>query len=260
LWSDGAKKRRWIGLPEGASMTLGANGSWVPPVGTILVKEFALETTPGNPATRKPVETRFFVNDPQLGWQGFSYRWNTAGTDASLLGDSQWVINWQLDDGSQHAHVYPSRAHCRSCHTTAHGPALGLRPEQLARWYDYNGVIVDQLATLTHLGVGPSSTPPAFTAPHDPSATWERRMRGYMHANCAHCHNPQYLSIKDLRYGTPLANTKLCEVITPGAPSDSRVYQLVTSRPGMPPLGTAAVDPLAQELLGNWITGMTSCP
>ena len=85
-------------------------------------------------------------------------------------------------------------------------------------------------------------------------------MRGYMHANCAHCHNPQYISIKDLRFATPLANTRLCEVITPGWPSTSRVYQLVTSRPGMPPLGTAAVDPLADDLLGNWIRGMASCP
>ncbi len=260
LWSDGAKKRRWIGLPDGEAMTLASNGSWVPPVGTILVKEFALELSPGDPSTRKPVETRFLVNDPQLGWQGFTYRWNVAGTDASLLNDGQYIVNWQLTDGSQHAHVYPSRAHCRSCHTTSHGPALGLRPEQLARWADYGGVIADQLPTLVQLGIGPSSTPPAFTSPHDPSATAERRMRGYMHANCAHCHNPQYLSVKDLRFATPLASTKLCETITPGSPSESRVYQLVTTRPGMPALGTVAVDPLADELLGTWIRGMAACP
>ena len=85
-------------------------------------------------------------------------------------------------------------------------------------------------------------------------------MRGYMAANCSHCHHPQYLNIKDLRYATPLASTKLCDVIVPGSPSQSVVFQKVTSRPGMPPLGTAAVDPLAQDLLGTWITGMTSCP
>ncbi len=260
LWSDGAKKRRWIGLPDGTSMTLGSNGAWSAPVGTVIVKEFALETTPGNPATRRPVETRFLVNTADYGWQGFSYRWNTQGTDASLLADAAQNIGWQMDDGSTHTHVYPSRAHCRSCHYVANGPLLGLRPEQLARWFDYDGTIADQLPTLAALGVGPATTPPAFTAPHDPSASAEKRMRGYMAANCSHCHNPQYISIKDLRYATPLSQTRLCEVIVPGSPQDSVVYQKVTSRPGMPPLGTAAVDPLARDLLGSWISGMTSCP
>jgi hypothetical protein len=260
LWSDGAKKRRWIGLPAGQSTTLGSNGSWTAPSGTLMVKEFALETTPGNPATRRPVETRFIVLDATAGVQGFTYQWNVAGTDASLLNDGQFIVNWQMDDGSQHAHVYPSRAHCRSCHTSARGPILGMRPEQLARWYDYGGVIADQMATLAALGVGPSTTPPAFTAPHDPSASWELRTRGYMQANCSHCHNPQYITIKDLRYATPLSQTKLCETIVPGDPGASVVYQKVNSRPGMPPLGTIAVDPLVSQTLGNWITGMTSCP
>jgi len=260
LWSDGAKKRRWIGLPNGQSMMLGSNGAWAAPVGTIMVKEFALETTPGNPATRRPVETRILVNDATNGWQGFSYRWNAGGTDASLLADAAQNIGWTMDDGSTHVHVYPSRAHCRSCHYVSSGPLLGLRPEQLARWVDYDGTIADQPSTLVALGVVTASTPPAFTAPHDPSATVEKRMRGYMAANCSHCHNPQYLDIKDLRYATPLGSTKLCEAITPGSPSESLVYQKVTSRPGMPPLGTVAVDPLAQELLGAWIAGMTSCP
>jgi hypothetical protein len=260
LWTDGAKKRRWIGLPAGQGTTLGSNGSWTPPNGTLMVKEFALETTPGNPATRRPVETRFIVYDTTAGVQGFTYQWNVAGTDASLLNDGQFIVNWQMDDGSQHAHVYPSRAHCRSCHTTARGPILGMRPEQLARWYDYDGIIADQMATLAALGVGPSTTPPAFTAPHDPSASWELRTRGYMQANCSHCHNPQYINVKDLRYATPLSQTKLCETIVPGDPAGSVVYQKVTSRPGMPPLGTAAVDPLITETLGKWIAGMTSCP
>lgn len=260
LWSDGAKKRRWIALPAGATMTLGSTGAWMAPVGAFMVKEFALETTPGNPSTRRPVETRFLVNDATNGWQGFSYRWNTQGTDATLQPDTVNNVAWQMDDGSQHTHQYPSRAHCRSCHYASSGPLLGLRPEQLARWYDYDGTIADQPATLAALGIVTPVTPPAFTAPHDPSAGVEPRMRGYMAANCSHCHNPQYINIKDLRYATPLSSTKLCEVITPGSPSQSVVYQKVTSRPGMPALGTLAVDPFAQDLLGRWITGMTSCP
>jgi hypothetical protein len=261
LWSDGALKRRWIGLPDGQAMTLQPNGSWVGPAGTMMVKEFAIETTPGNPATRRPVETRFFVNDASLGWRGFSYRWNAAGTDATLQpADPAQTVNWPMDDGSTHAHFYPSRDHCRSCHHNGTGPILGLRPEQLQRWYDYEGKLAPQISTLAAIGVGPASSAQPVASPHDPSETWERRMRGYMVANCQHCHNPQYINVKDLRWTTPLASTRLCEVITPGSPSTSRVYQLVTSRPGMPALGSLAVDPLARDTLGNWITGMTSCP
>jgi len=261
LWSDGALKRRWIGLPDGASMTLAGNGSWSAPVGTIIAKQFDIETTPGNPATRRPIETRFLINDATDGWQGFSYRWNAAGTDATLQpADSAQTITWYLDDGTAHPHVYPSRQHCLSCHYPAMGPMLGLRPEQLQRWNDYDGVIAQQLPTLAALGVGPSSSAQPLVSPHEPSETWEHRMRGYMAGNCQHCHNPQYISIKDLRFTTPLAQTRLCEVIVPGDPANSVVYQKVTSRPGMPALGSAVVDPLAQELLGNWISGMTSCP
>ncbi|HEY5925013.1 MAG TPA: Ig-like domain-containing protein [Kofleriaceae bacterium] len=260
LWSDGAKKRRYIGLPDSTAMTAGGNGAWVAPAGTIMIKQFDLETTPGDPATRRAIETRFWVNDASLGWSGFSYRWNPAGTDASLLTDGAFTINWTMDDGSQHAHLYPSRAHCRSCHHSSMGPLLGVRSEQLARWFDYNGVIADQLATLSALGVAPAASAVPIVSAHEPGETWERRMRGYMAANCAHCHNPQYLQIKDLRYTTPLAQTRLCESLTPGSPSTSRVYQLVTTRPGMPALGTLAVDPLADQVLGAWISGMTSCP
>jgi hypothetical protein len=259
LWSDGAKKRRWIALPDGASMIASSTGAWVAPVGTVIIKEFALETTPGDPASRRAMETRFLVHDA-AGWRGFSYQWRLDGSDADLLNDGQYTFDWPLDGGGTHTHVYPSQSQCLSCHESSYGPLLGIRPQQLARWNDYNGVIADQIPTLAHLGIGPGTTATPFIAPHDPSATWEQRMRGYMAANCAHCHNPDHIAIKDLRYPTPLAQTRLCEVIVPGSPTQSIVYQKVTSRPGMPPLGTLAVDPLATELLGNWITGMTSCP
>ncbi|HEX5058113.1 MAG TPA: Ig-like domain-containing protein [Kofleriaceae bacterium] len=260
LWSDGAKKRRYIGLPDNTGMTVSSNGSWSAPVGTIMIKQFDLETTPGNPATRRPIETRFFVNDATLGWSGFSYKWNVAGTDAQLLTDGVWTFDWQMDDGTQHEHQYPSRSQCRSCHHSSMGPLLGVRSEQLARWNDYNGVIADQLQTLNALGIAPVASAMPFVSAQQPGETWERRMRGYMAGNCAHCHNPSNLSVKDLRYTTPLAQTNLCSSISPGNPSGSQVYQLVTSRPGMPCLGTLAVDPLASQTLAAWISGMTSCP
>jgi hypothetical protein len=259
LWTDGVKKRRWIALPDGMGMTESATGAWDAPAGTMIMKEFALETTPGDPATRRAVETRFLVRDAG-GWQGFSYRWRADGSDADLLTDGQVTQAWPLDTGGTYTHYYPSRSQCGSCHEGSFGPLLGLRPEQLQRWYDYDGVIADQLPTLVQLGVGPTSTIAPLPSPHDDSLPVERRTRGYMAANCAHCHNPNHIAIKDLRITTPLAQTRLCEAIVPGAPANSRVYQLVTERPGMPALGSLVPDPLIGALVGTWISGLTACP
>ncbi len=259
LWTDGAKKRRWIGLPDGMSMTTSSTGAWTAPAGTIVVKEFALETTPGSAATREAIETRFLVRTA-AGWQGFTYRWRPDGSDADLQPDGQVTYDWPMANGATHRHYYPSRSQCVSCHEASYGPLLGLRPQQLTRWFDYRGVIADQLPTLVHLAVGPAATVTPFPSPHDPTQTIEQRTRGYMAANCAHCHNLEHIAIKDLRFTTPLAQTRLCEAIVPGSPSQSLVWQLVNQRPGMPALGTLAVDPLPVSLLGTWITGMTSCP
>jgi hypothetical protein len=199
------------------------------------------------------------VRDAALGWRGFSYRWRADGANADLITDGQQIGLWSTTAGT-HAHVYPSRSHCLSCHENSYGPMLGIRPTQLARWNDYGGVIADQLDTLAHLDVGPASDAAPFVSTHDPSQTAEQRTRSYMAANCAHCHNPSHIAVKDLRYATPLADTRLCEVIVPGAPAQSEVFQRVTSRPGMPPLATLEVDPLAEEILGAWISAITSCP
>lgn len=270
LWSDGAKKRRYIGLPDGGRFTANDRGGWDAPAGTMMIKQFDLETTPGNPATRRPIETRFWINDAALGWSGFSYRWNDAGTDASLLSYAGGTFEWPLDDGTQHAHIYPSHEDCRRCHAPPHGPdaaeggmgpLLGVRPEQLARWYDYDGVIADQLQTLAALGVAPVASATPFISPHQPNETVEHRVRGYMAGNCMHCHNPLHPSVWDMRYTTPSAQMNLCRDIMPGSPATSPVYELVTRRPwGMPCIGSDEVDPLAKDLFASWIRAMTSCP
>lgn len=258
LWSDGTKKRRWIALPTG-SMTVTSTGSYDGPAGTFVLKEFALETRPGDASSRRVVETRVFVRTTS-GWTGFSYQWRTDGTDADLLTDGQWTKDWARADGTTYRHVYPSRSQCNSCHEGSFGPLLGLRADQLTRFMDYDGVIADQVATLASIGIGPATTAPRLASPHDATLTVETRMRGYAAANCAHCHNPNHIAVKDLRFSTPLAQTKLCASVVPGSPAQSVFYQKINSRPGMPALGTLAVDPLATQLVGAWITSLTSCP
>ena len=150
-------------------------------------------------------------------------------------------------------------------------------PEQLARWNDYGGTIADQMATLAALDVGPMSTPIAYTSPHDPSASWEKRMRGYMHANCSHCHNPKgaaRTSGLHLDPHTPVSIAYgLCkppvaagggtggrlEDIHPGSPEKSVLsYRVGSDKPGdmMPELGRTLVHREGLELLNRWIASL----
>jgi hypothetical protein len=59
-------------------------GGWNFPDETVLVKSFALETTAGDPASRRWIETRLFTRQ-QGEWAGYSYIWNDEQTDAELV-------------------------------------------------------------------------------------------------------------------------------------------------------------------------------
>ena len=257
LWSDGAHKRRWLALPSGQGLTELANGSLDAPAGSLVIKEFAV----GDPAAPVIVETRFLVRTAS-GWQGRTYQWRANGTDADLLaGEGATRVTWSLPGGGTHDHVYPSRAECLRCHNATVGPLLGVRRNQLARAFDYGGILDDQPRTLAQLGILTPAVVDPLPAPHDPRLSDERRLRGYLAANCAHCHNPNGECYgQDFRITTPLAQTSLCNLVVPGNPEASRIYQMITSRPGMPPLGTLETDPLIIDVARRWITGMTSCP
>jgi hypothetical protein len=84
LWSDGARKRRWIALPGTQQIDFSAGGNWSFPVGTAFVKHFELPVTP---STVRRVETRVFLRQVDR-WVGYTYRWNAAQTDATLLTDA----------------------------------------------------------------------------------------------------------------------------------------------------------------------------
>ena len=109
------------------------------------------------------------------------------------------------------------------------------------------------------------------------SATVTQRARSYLHANCAFCHRPDgEFSSVDLRYDTAFQDTGLCNVtpakgtqgvqnatnLTPGHPELSTTWlRMETLGKGrMPPLASAVVDQAALDLVGDWITGVQSCP
>jgi hypothetical protein len=264
-WTDGSLARRWLALPDGAALTPTA-GAWTAPVGAIAIQELAIESTPGDAATRRPVETRFLERTAD-GWRALSYQWRDDASGAALLAGDAAVTHAFPRGSGTYTHLYPSRAECRQCHNDGTGPLVGVRSAQLARRVDYGPAIADQLVTLAHIGAvtgDPSAT--AMVSPADPSQTFELRMRGYLAANCADCHAPGGGAAGDYRWETAFDATGLCDVMSPGdASSDllARVRSRSATAPrGMPPVGTRIFDTLGVHVVGKWIADApaTLCP
>lgn len=165
LWSDGAHKERFLAIPhkEGEDMRIGisTNRGWFFPDDTVLVKSFVLEEQPGDPSTRKWVETRFLVKQ-QNEWVGYSYAWNDEQTDAELVeaagADREFVQrvprSREHPDGQQkQVWHYPSRVECMVCHSRAANYVLGLTEVQMNKDHDYGGVVDNQLRVLESLGM-----------------------------------------------------------------------------------------------------------
>jgi uncharacterized repeat protein (TIGR03806 family) len=286
LWSDGTLKRRFLVLPGTTTIGYRARGAWDLPDGTLIVKEFLLETVRGDPASRRPLETRFLVRRGTE-WQGFTYQWNDSGTEGFLLTGSAtktFTVTDPRNPPSSYTHYFPSREDCQRCHTAAAGGVLGLQTGQMNRNHDYGGIVDNQLRAMEHIGLFGGALPslpdqlPRFPAPSDPAAPLEARARSYLHGNCAQCHlpgGPSPTSI-DLRFETPLAQTGTCgaapqngnlgvagaEILKPGAPNESVLWLRLATRGAnqMPPLATSLVDDAASALVRDWIASLTGCP
>jgi uncharacterized repeat protein (TIGR03806 family) len=290
LWSDDADKERGFALPDGATIHVNDctteaaackqgnadDGRWVFPVGTVMVKNFMFDG--------KVIETRLLVHTDAQKWNGYSYQWNEAQTDATVNVDD--VTEVQFNTGKQTVDWhYPSRRNCDTCHTNTGGFTLGPTTPQMNRTVGGKNQI-DAIAArglfdgaVTKLPALPTPYPSQAGSP-DPSATVEERARSYLQANCAFCHRPDdfVFPFIDLRYGTTLADMQICNVtpgkgdvsgvqnanlLTPGDPGMSVLWlRMDTTEESarMPRIARYVNDQKAIDLVGQWITGVTSCP
>jgi uncharacterized repeat protein (TIGR03806 family) len=271
LWSDGASKRRWLALPDGGKVHINDDGDFAFPIGTVLMKEFSLGG--------KRVETRLFMRHSDGDWAGYSYEWNDAGTDATLLPASL------TKDVNGQTWLFPSRDQCLECHTLAAGRALGPEIIQLDRDYTYAGNrLANQLTTWDHIGLfdnplpSPSPSPAPLVAPDSTNSTAEARARSYLHANCSFCHRPNSngRGPADYRFSNSLMMLGVCNVaptqgnlgvmgakiLDPQHPELSvislRMHATDVNR--MPPLATRVVDSVGAKDIDDWITSITACP
>jgi uncharacterized repeat protein (TIGR03806 family) len=304
LWSDGADKSRGMALPAGAKIHVvnctatpsdcpGSNdkaddGKWKFPVGTVMVKNFLFDG--------KFLETRLFMRFNATTWAGFTYKWDEAQTDATLVSPDREEVSFSTGQRTVDWH-YPSRMDCMTCHIPDRGYAI-LGPETAQMNRVVSGS--NQLDKLQAMGLfdAPIPTPykPALIQPTTSSlgsppasASAEQRATTYLHANCAFCHrsNPEDVDCTtdpclDLRFGLPLAQRNICNVtpakggfaltnpvtLAPGHPENSvlslRMKQPPDDSTGhhgrMPQIASYVVDQEAAAAIDAWITSITSCP
>jgi uncharacterized repeat protein (TIGR03806 family) len=272
FWSDGADKSRYIALPDGATITRGAQG-WSYPEGTVFIKHFD--------RAGKRIETRLFVRHDDGIWAGYSYAWRADQSDADLLRTG--AVSTAFGEPWK----YPSRSACLSCHSASAGSVLGFESLQLAghdALYAGGTRRADQLTTLDHIGLlSPALEPgdiagaPELVDPHDDTQDMGARARAYLHSNCAYCHVEDGVARGDIRLGalTALSDTKACDVapeldalgipdarlIAPGAPERSVLLQRMKRRDArqMPSDAGLVQDARGVALIEAWISQLSSC-
>jgi len=266
LFSDGAEKHRFIGLPPGTVIDTSDMNHWTFPIGTRLVKEFRLDGT--------LLETRLierYGEGPDDFFFG-AFVWSRDGSDAELAPDGESDV---LDT----PHDVPSQKQCKACHNGEAGRVLGFSALQLGREAtDANDLTLEKLGALKKLSDAPESA--VFAAPGDAVTA---RAFGYLHGNCGHCHNLHGTSWPDTQMvlrldveetvaeDTALFQTLvgqkaqyfrdegIDERVAPGDPDASAVIVRMRARGSdmqMPPLATEIPDDDGIAAVSDWILSL----
>lgn len=281
LWTDGAKKRRWVSLPPGAAIDGSDPDAWIFPVGTRFWKEFSFDG--------RRIETRYIERQPDGQWRYAAYAWSQDGREATLVSDKGKRGAYPLGRGRSHS--IPSISDCKVCHQGGRTPVLGFGALQLSPERD-RGALHAEVRSLPELDLDDlvekgllAGFPEALRKPPprmDAASATERAMLGYLHGNCGHCHNDRG-SLKNIglflrhvtgattqfaiastvghtvRKPAPGQSSDAVMRIEPGRPDRSALMQRIASRyPAlqMPPLGTELVDGEAVALMRRWISEM----
>jgi len=279
LWSDGAKKTRWVFLPPGSAIDTSDPGDWNFPVGTRFWKEFSFNG--------RKVETRFLWKASADHWVFATYVWNEEQTDAVLAPPDG--VPGVADIAPGRRHDVPGETDCRACHGTRRVGPLGFNALQLSTDRDPNAIHGEPLApgllTLATLAADERLSPPRpeWIASPPRIRTDNPRTRavlGYFAGNCGACHNGNgeiQAAVPSLRHadvidGDAVARSLLGKPTTwqvPGQPEGSSVLidpsspdisallvRMKSRRPSsqMPPLGTKLRDDAAIEAITKWMS------
>ena len=296
LWSDGAKKSRWIHIPAGAQIDVTNIDEWQFPIGTKAWKEFRydIRRADGTMAIDQRIETRMLWKRAAGDWQLVTYVWSAAQDEASLA----TAINAPPIPFPGTASYEVPVLRCHACHDRRQDKVLGFEAALLAApETDPAGLTWDKLRAeklVTSRGVLPDATALGFLSQGQPG---ERAAVGYLHTNCGiTCHHensgegtPFFMRLEAGTSGhlpTSIVDTSVFQTainktsyFTPGGsgqqsfrirPTDidhSMVYYRMHTRAGlagggeqMPPIATHVIDDAECQAVANWIQSMTAPP
>ena len=305
-WIDGAFKQRFLAIPGASKIEFdgitypqpapGAPHGWKFPDGTVAMETISMEMQPGNPASRRRLETRLLHYEKLLGsetvgdqlWRGYTYVWNDEQTDAVLLEepfgkDVALSIQDAAAPGGRRIQTwhFPGRAECMVCHNMAAKYVLGVNTLQMNRNFDHAGSRENQLRVFEKLGLFAaklSKQPddmPFLEDYRDATREVAPRARSYLHANCSHCHRKWGGGNGEFRLLASLTHDEMgiadqrprhggyyipeARMLAPGHPWRSVLfYRMAKLGPGrMPRLGSTLVDQHGLNLIQQWITTLT---
>jgi putative heme-binding domain-containing protein len=303
-WQDGATAVYWAAFPGTSAATLHAEAKPIPgmvywhsfrmhfPKDAVLLRTWSL-------AGRR-VETQLLHYDG-VDWRGYTFAWRDDQTDADLVDAdgaekevpgpaSPLALPGKGPEGKR-LWQFQSRTQCLLCHNNQSEYALAFLPEQLNRPGPDGR---NQLVALTEPGyihrAGKDGKPlPPFDAasaarerkvpdPTDATQPLEARARGYLHANCGHCHFEHGGGTVSLRlqFSAPKSEMKAMSerpmrgdfglpdayIIKPGAPWSSTLYYRMAKfgRDRMPHIGAEWPDEAGLRLIEEWITALADAP
>jgi glucose/arabinose dehydrogenase len=274
FWSDYAIKSRWFAIRNPTdTVVFSTDGNWTLPAAMVWVKHFDIDTTRGNSATRRKLETRILVKTATDVY-GLSYKWRPDQTNADLVPEEGLS---ELIPSSSPAQTwrYPSRIECRVCHTAVAGSALSFNTRQMNRTHTFGAETLNQITALGEAGyfsepVSGVNNLPAFASASDTTASREWRVRSYLAVNCIACHQPGGVATGnwDARSTTPtdLANLIGGVLVNNGGDSLNRwcvaedpAHSMILNRLSgtgfqrMPPLATNERDLASEQLITDWI-------
>jgi uncharacterized repeat protein (TIGR03806 family) len=278
FWSDHAIKQRWFSIKNTTDkVTYSRDGNWTLPSGMVWIKHFNFETTRGDPATARKLETRVLVKTAD-GTYGLSYRWRADQSDADLVAENG------LDDpisvtvngtATTQTWRFPSRSECMNCHTPVGGHALSFNTRQLNHDHLYGSQTLNQIAALKNAGylsnttIDGVNTLPKYATADDSAQSLEWRVRSYFAVNCSQCHQPGgpasgnwdaratvEMDAAQIINGLLLNNfgNAANRFVIPGDTTHSvALGRISRSLSKMPPIGSNVVDQSAVDLLTAWI-------
>jgi hypothetical protein len=282
LWSDGAKKQRYIYLPSGTHIDTTNPNRWTFPVGTRFYKSFAA----GDVLVETRVMEKITDGVGFDNWTLVSYAWSADQHSVSPADPNgvTGALGTNLD--------IPSSANCKSCHSmTGADAAIGFNAIQLN--HNLTGLALPELLLRQLLVNNANPTQPNITLDNTliPGDATTRAGLGYLHGNCGHCHGGPTPRAEQILWSVvgmtelgdaPLMQTAQCHCldfwrgrtapdgqpymlrVAPSHAAHSGIIGRMSSRikgEQMPPIGTNQTDPTGLATVQAFIDSLdgTAC-